>query len=75
MLRHYAFKAFCPNIADKASKIGLNPNCYNYRALSDPRRDGQYLHVSVDADGVVLFSKFMSLQQILDSATEVTVIR
>ena len=46
-----------------ADKIKLNPFAYNYKMLTDPRREGQYLLVVVDEDEYVLFSQ---LYQTLD---------
>lgn len=57
---YYALRCLSQNAKAKADELGVNPGAYNYKSMSDPRREGQYLFVMIEAaDGYVLSTDFI----------------
>jgi hypothetical protein len=54
---YYALRVLSDEAIAKAIELGMNQNSYNFKAMSDPRREGYYLFLVVDTDdGYILNS-------------------
>lgn len=71
---YYALRCLSQNAKEKADELGVNPTAYNYKSMSDPRREGQYLFVTIDAaDGYVLSTDFIKSFSELDDVEPIDI--
>jgi hypothetical protein len=57
---YYFLKANSQSAIDKAVELGVNPLCYNFKKMSDPRYAGMYLFVMIDrSDNYVLHTNYV----------------
>lgn len=75
MINFYALATLSPTALAKADELGVDSTSYNYKGLSDPRREGRYLYVTVE-DDEVLHSRFLKADEIefLDKV-DITVVK
>jgi len=52
-MNFYALAILSQTAIDQAIQLGLNPDSYSYKTLTDTRRDGGYLYVAVENDSVL----------------------
>lgn len=74
---YYALRCLSQTALEKAIELGVNPKCYNFISMSDPRRNDEYLFIMIEAaDGYVLHTAFIKkLSEIDDVApSDITVI-
>jgi hypothetical protein len=54
---YYLLTVLSQTSVDKAIELGMNPDAYNFKTLTDPRREGKYMLLVVNrADGYILNS-------------------
>lgn len=54
---YYALRITSLEAIKKADELKMNPDSANYKQLSDPRRAGMYMLLTVDSeDGIILHS-------------------
>jgi len=63
-LARYALRNLSSTALTKANELNLSPSSYNYKSLSDTRREGGYLYLLVEGTEVLYSRPFKSLEQI-----------